>query len=144
MQNIDRIGNLLFERRGPSRMQKVVGIVDDDPSLLGAVDQLLRAAGYDTELFSAAEALLDRVETSKAACLVIDIHLGGISGIELARQLVALGRTLPIIFMSGAANHAMEAAAFEIGCIAFLHKPFPANLLLDAVGMALQALPGRK
>jgi FixJ family two-component response regulator len=124
-------------------MQRVVGIVDDEPAMLGAVDDLLRAAGYDTELFSAAEALLDRIGTSKAACLVIDIHLGGISGIELARQLVALGLTLPIIFMSGAANHAMEAAAFETGCIAFLHKPFPSDLLLDAVSRALQGLHNR-
>ena len=111
--------------------------------MLGAVDDLLQVAGYDTELFSTAEALLDRVGTSKAACLVIDIQLGGISGIELGRQLVLLGLTVPLIFMSGASNHVTEGAAFELGCIAFLHKPFPSDLLLEAVDRALQQRPAR-
>jgi FixJ family two-component response regulator len=124
-------------------MQRVVGIVDDDPTMLGAVDELLQAAGYDTELFSTAEALLDRVRTSKAACLVIDIHLGDVSGIELGRQLVPLGLTVPVIFMSGDSNHGIEAAAFEMGCIAFLHKPFPCDRLLEAVESALQQRPAR-
>ena len=124
-------------------MQRVVGIVDDDPAMLGAVDDLLQAAGYDTELFSTAEALLDRVRTSKAACLVIDIHLGGISGIELGRQIVLLGLTVPLIFMSGASNRVIEGAAFEMGCIGFLHKPFPCDLLLEAVEHALQQRPPR-
>ena len=119
-------------------MQRVVGIVDDDPAMLGAVDQLLQAAGYGTELFSTAEALLDRVGTIKAACLVIDIHLGSISGIELGRQLMLLGLSVPLIFMSGASSHVIEGAAFELGCIAFLHKPFPSNRLLEAVECALQ------
>ena len=111
--------------------------------MLGAVDRLLQAAGYDTELFSTPEALLDRVRTSKADCLVIDIHLGGISGIELGRQIVLLGLTVPLIFMSGDSNRVVEGAAFEMGCIGFLHKPFPCNLLLEAVENALQQRPPR-
>lgn len=111
--------------------------------MLGAVDELLQAAGYDTELFSTAEALVDRVGTTKAACLVIDIHLGDVSGIELGRQLVPLGLTVPVIFMSGDSNHGIEAAAFEMGCIAFLHKPFPCDRLLEAVESALQQRPAR-
>ena len=111
--------------------------------MLGAIDELLLAAGYDTELFSTAEALLDRVATSKAACLVIDIHLGGVSGIEVGRQVVLLGLNIPLIFMSGDSNHVIEGAAFEVGCIGFLRKPFPSSLLLEAVENALQQRPAR-
>jgi len=116
-------------------MRKAVGIVDDNPTMLGSLDRLLRAAGYDTELFSSGEALL---ETSTAGCLVIDIHLGGVSGIELARRLAELGSTLPVIFMSGAIERTIEAAAAKAGCIAFLHKPFPADRLVESIEKALQ------
>ena len=82
--------------------------------------------------------------TTKAACLVIDIHLGDVSGIELGRQLVLLGLTVPVIFMSGDSNHVIEGAAFELGCIAFLHKPFPCDRLLEAVESALQRTTGAR
>jgi len=96
-------------------MRKAVGIVDDNPTMLGSLDRLLRAAGYDTELFSSGEALLESIATSTAGCLVIDIHLGGVSGIELARRLAELGSTLPVIFMSGAVERTIEAAAAKAG-----------------------------
>lgn len=119
-------------------MRKAVGIVDDNPAMLGSLDRLLRAAGYDTELFSSGEALLESIATSTAACLIIDIHLGGVSGIELARRLAELGSTLPVIFMSGAVERTIEAAAAKSGCIAFLHKPFPADRLVESIEKALQ------
>ena len=118
-------------------MRKAVGIVDDNPAMLGSMDRLLRAAGYDTELFSSGEALLESIATSTAACLIIDIHLGGVSGIELAHRLAELGSTLPVIFMSGAVERTIEAAA-KAGCIAFLHKPFPADRLVESIEKALQ------
>jgi FixJ family two-component response regulator len=119
-------------------MRKIVGIVDDDPTMPDAVDRLLRAAGYETELFSSGDALLDRLSTSVAACLLIDIHLGSDCGIALGRRLAALGSALPVIFMSGADDQATKRAAIDAGCIAFLNKPFPANLLMEAVERALR------
>lgn len=118
-------------------MRKVVGIVDDNPAMLGSMDRLLRAAGYDTELFSSGEALLESITTSTAGCLVIDIHLGGMSGIELGCRLATLGLTIPVVYMSGAVDRAIEAAAAKTGFVAFLHKPFPANVLVDAIESAL-------
>ena len=120
-------------------MRKVVAVVDDDAAMRGSVGRLLRSAGYDAELLPSGEAMLDCVATSAAVCLVVDIHLGGMSGVELGRQLSARGVALPIIFMSGVADHATEEAAIEVGCVAFLHKPFPANLLMDAIEKALQS-----
>lgn len=114
-------------------MRKVVGIVDDDPAMLRSIDRFLRTAGYGTELYSSGEDVLGQVGTSAAACLVLDFHLGGISGIELGRRLAALGSTAPIIFISGAANQLAEREAIEFGCIAFLHKPFSARVLVNAV-----------
>jgi FixJ family two-component response regulator len=125
-------------------MQKVVGIVEDDPAMLSSVDRLLQSTGYVTELFSSGEAALEAVATSAAGCFVIDIHLGGISGIEVGRELAARGSSVPIIFMSGAANGLAERAAAEVGCIAFLRKPFPADALLEAIERAFRpptALP---
>jgi FixJ family two-component response regulator len=119
-------------------MRKIIGIVDDNPTMLDSVDGLLRASGYETELFSSGEALVDAITTSHAVCLVVDIQLGGISGIELARHLAALGSTLPVIFMTGAVDRTIESAALETGCVAFLRKPFPAHLLVGAIEQALQ------
>jgi|ERR1044072_5218743 FixJ family two-component response regulator len=119
-------------------MRKVVGIVDDNPTILCSMNRLLQAAGYDTELFSSGEALLDSAASTTAACLVVDIHLGGMSGIELACQLADRGCAFPIIFMSGEADQATEKRAVETGCITFLKKPFAADLLIEAVERALR------
>jgi FixJ family two-component response regulator len=114
----------------------LVSIVDDNPSVLKSVDWLLRAAGYNTELFSSGEDFLDHAASSTARCLVTDIDLGTMSGIELARQLATRGLGLPVVFMSGCSSH--EQAALEAGCVAFLCKPFPANLLIESVEKAFQ------
>jgi FixJ family two-component response regulator len=119
-------------------MRKIVGIVDDDAAMLRSVDRFLRAAGYDTELYSSGEELLRSLEASKASCLIIDIHLGGISGIELRQRLEALGFAVPTIFISGLANQLTEEAASDAGCVAFLHKPFSAHLLMKAVEQGIQ------
>ena len=117
-------------------MLNVVAVVDDDPVVLDAVDQMLRSVGYITELFTSGEAYLANIGTSAATCLVSDLNLDGISGIELRRQLVADGVPIPTILMSGDGNHAIESAAIDSGCVAFLQKPFPIGLLLAAVEAA--------
>ena len=116
----------------------VVSVVDDDPLVLKSVDRLLRATGYRTELFSSGEDFLDGVASSAAMCLVIDIHLGDMSGIDLARQLAARGFPVPIIFMSATVEPATRKAAIDAGCVALLPKPFPADLLLKTISKALQ------
>ena len=117
-------------------MLNVVAVVDDDPVVLDAVDQMLRSVGYITELFTSGEAYLANIGTSAATCLVSDLNLDGISGIELRRQLVADGVPIPTILMSADDNHAIERAAMASGCVAFLKKPFPIGLLLAAIEAA--------
>src|SRR5205807_9182398 len=107
--------------------RRVVAVVDDDPSMLRGLARLLNASGYDTEVFDSAEAFLDGSAESGAMCLVLDIHLSGISGIELRRRLAASGSKLPIIFMTAVDDEAIQRQAMEGGCIAYLRKPFSAH-----------------
>jgi FixJ family two-component response regulator len=113
--------------------RKTVAIVDDDPGMRTAMKQLLSAFGYIVYSYSSAEAFLRAAAASKADCLVIDIQLGDLSGIELARQLAAGGLAFPLIFMTGSVEESVEQQAWELGCIAYLRKPFSADHLLAAI-----------
>ncbi len=120
-----------------SARRQVVAVVEDDPLMLKGVGRLLAASGYDTEAFASAEAFLAGAAASKASCLVVDIHLGGISGIELRRQMAATGSKLPVIFMTAVDDEATQREAKEVGCIAYLRKPFRGHLLIDAIRAVL-------
>jgi FixJ family two-component response regulator len=101
------------------------------------METLLSTLGYNTETFDSAEAFLNAVATSKATCLLVDIQLGDISGLELAHQLAADGFKYPIIFMTGLTDERIKGRASAAGGIAFLSKPFPAKLLIDAINKAI-------
>ena len=116
--------------------RRVVAVVDDDQDVLRGLQRVLNLSGYDTEVFSSGEAFLNGAAASKAICLVLDINLGGISGIELRRRLSKSGSKLAIIFMTAADDDAVRLEALESGCTAFLRKPFPACALIDAIGAA--------
>jgi FixJ family two-component response regulator len=115
---------------------KTVAVIDDDCGVRESMEVLLAALGYDTEIFDSAESFLTAAATSNASCLLVDIELGDLSGIELARQLAAEGFKYPIIFMTGRNDDTIRSQAEAAGCIAFLNKPFPAKLLRDAISQA--------
>ena len=117
--------------------RKLVLVVDDDPSILGAVERLLRVHGFDAEVFNTVENFLARANLRGATCLVLDIHLNGMSGIELRRQLTLSGIELPVIFITANDSEATRKAAMEVGCAAYLPKPFQTKLLVDAIESAL-------
>ncbi len=119
------------------RPPSTVAVVEDDPSMRRSVQRLLSAHGFLTEDYSSAEAFLGRGTAGKIECLVLDIDLGGMSGIELQRRLRASGSKLPVIFITALEDGALEAEAVKTGCIAYLHKPFPADLLINAINRAL-------
>ncbi len=118
------------------KRRKILAVVDDDPSMLRAVDDLLDAHGFATQAFASAEEFLNRGAATQVDCLLLDIHLGGMSGIELRRQLKASGSTLPVIFMTALDDDATCGEALRAGCIACLHKPFTARQLIDAIDSA--------
>jgi len=117
--------------------RKLVVLVDDDKSVLKSLERLLKASGFDTETFLSAEAFLERGSGPEAACLVLDIHLGGMSGIELRRRLAASGQSVPVIFMTAFDDDATQQAALAAGGIACLRKPFPARSLIGAINEAV-------
>jgi FixJ family two-component response regulator len=121
-----------------SDLQKTVAIVDDDPEMRSSLATLLGASGYRAETYDSAETFLICASSCKACCLVIDINLGDITGVELAHQLLADGLKWPIIFMSGHDDAAIKNQVSAIGPIAFLRKPFRGNDLIDAIEKAIQ------
>jgi FixJ family two-component response regulator len=121
--------------------RNVIAVMDDDEGVRDATGALLSAFGYCTELFASAEEFLSAALTSKAKCLVVDIQLGEVSGLDLGRQLAATGFKLPIIFMTGSKDERLRRQALDLGCVALLHKPFPAERLLEAIKKALGLNP---
>ena len=117
--------------------KKTIAVVDDDPSMLRGIVRLLGAHGFGTQAFASAEAFLADVGARAAACLVLDIHLSGISGIELRQRLTASGCRLPVIFITAVDDEATRAEAIGAGCIAYLRKPFPSNKLVGAIKEAI-------
>jgi FixJ family two-component response regulator len=112
---------------------RTIAIVDDNPSLLQGLSRLLSAHGFRVQTFASAELFLEDIAKCEADCLLLDIHLAGISGIDLQRQLTSSGTDLPVIFMTGIDNAATRQEAFDAGCVAYLRKPFLAKLLIDAI-----------
>jgi FixJ family two-component response regulator len=88
-------------------------------------------------VFNTVESFFDRANLCDATCLILDIHLNGMSGIELRRQLTLSGIELPVIFITANDSETTRKAAMEAGCIAYLPKPFPTRLLMDAIESAL-------
>jgi FixJ family two-component response regulator len=115
----------------------VVIMVDDDPGLLKSVARLLAHHGIGSRTFASAEALLESDSVQTATCLLLDIHLGGISGIELQRRLAASGSKWPVIFMTANDDETTRNQAMDAGCIAYLQKPFAQHVLLNAISKAV-------
>src|SRR5262245_55918758 len=116
--------------------RKLVAVVDDDPGMLKGIQRLLSAHGFEVEVFPSAEAFLERQSPLAPMCLVLDIHLGGMSGIALRRRLADQGSAIPVIFITAIDDEVTKHEASKAGCIAYLHKPFGARLLIDALDKA--------
>ena len=116
-----------------STKRNVVAIIDDNLGILGALGRLLSALGYDTELYASTKEFLDAAMMTEAICLIVDVQLGESCGIDFAQHLAKAGFTIPIIFMSARDNESVKRRAVEIGCAAYLVKPFTANALIEAV-----------
>jgi FixJ family two-component response regulator len=122
------------------RNRNLVFVVDDDPGTLKGVKRLLREHGYDSVLFSSAEAFQNYDDFDAACCLILDVNLNRESGIELRHRLKAAGIALPVIYITANDNPAVRLAALASGCIAYLTKPFTSRSLLEPIEKALAAL----
>jgi FixJ family two-component response regulator len=115
----------------------MVAIVEDDPSMCEAVASLLMAYGFKVEHFYSAEAFMSSVHLDRTDCLVLDIRMDGMSGLELQRELSASGRRVPIIFVTAHGNKNQEQLAMRAGAVAFLRKPFSAVQMLKVLSSTL-------
>ena len=116
---------------------KIIAIIDDEPSVLRSLRRLLASHHFRTEVFSSGEAFLARPKTDDVACIVADIHLGGMSGIEVGRRLAARGSTVPIIFTTALDSSAVRREAIAAGCAAYLPKPLAGHELVGAIRKAM-------
>jgi RNA polymerase sigma factor (sigma-70 family) len=116
----------------------VVFVVDDDPSVRRAIRLLLESIGLEVELFGSAQEFLPRGPTKGPGCLILDVRLPGVSGLDFQRQLNEAKINIPIIFISAHGDVPMTVRAMKAGAIEFLTKPFRDQDLLDAVQVALE------
>src|SRR5262245_23881649 len=116
----------------------LISIVDDDDALRNSLDDLIRSIGLRTQDFRSAEAFLSSPQARDTACLILDVRMPGMSGLELQRQIVAANWRLPIIFITAHADDDARERALEAGAVAFLYKPFREEDLLNAIDAALK------
>ena len=115
-----------------------VFVVDDDASVREAVSSLLRSVGYCPKLFASGQDFLASAKADTSACLLLDVRMRGLGGLDCQRALSEAGWQIPVIFMSGHGDVAMTVRAMKAGAVDFLTKPFRDQDLLDAVGHALE------
>ncbi len=112
-------------------------VVDDDASVRGALARLLHSAGYQTETFASAEGFLAQSRFDAPGCIILDVRMPGLNGLELQQTLAAADRQLPIVFITGHGDVPMSVRAMKAGAEDFLPKPFDDEELLKAVAQAL-------
>jgi len=116
----------------------LISIVDDDDALRNSLDDLIRSIGFRTQGFPSAEAFLSSNQARDTACLILDVRMPGMNGIDLQRQIVAANWRIPIIFITSHADDHARARALKAGAVAFLYKPFREEELLNALDAALK------
>jgi len=116
----------------------MVCVIDDDMSVLRALRRLIGAGGFDVETFASAEDFLEFPRRGRAACLVLDIHLGGLSGFELHERLLASGSRVPVLFITALDDAATRERARQAGAVEYLRKPFDDDILLGAIRRAVR------
>jgi FixJ family two-component response regulator len=116
----------------------LMAIVDDDDALRNSLDNLIRSIGFRAHGFSSAEAFLRSDHACETACLMLDVRMPGMNGLELQRQIVAAHWQIPIIFITSHADDEARARALEAGAVAFLYKPCCEDDLLHAIDAALK------
>lgn len=116
----------------------VIAIVDDDDALRSSLDDLIQSIGFQTRGFPSAEAFLSSSQARDAACLILDVRMPGMSGLDLQHQIVAANWRIPIIFITSHSDDVARARALDAGAVAFLYKPFHEEELLNAIDAALK------
>jgi FixJ family two-component response regulator len=121
----------------PNSARPIVFIVDDDISVRESLELLIRSQGWQAETFESAKEFLDRPRVLVTSCLVLDVSLPGLNGLELQKRVAVERTDMPIIFITGHGNVPMSVEAMKAGAVEFLTKPFSKDVLLSAIRNAL-------
>ena len=116
----------------------VIAIVDDDLSVRRSLQRLIRSAGWNAESFVSAQEFLARPGPGRPSCLVLDLQLPGLSGLELQKRMAEVGLEIPIVFLTGHGNIPTSVQAMKAGAVEFLTKPFDEHDLLQAIQEAIE------
>jgi FixJ family two-component response regulator len=122
-------------------LDSVISVVDDDASVRAATSKLLRSHGYTAEAYSSAEHFLQSGRLNGTSCVIADLQMPGMSGLELLTMMRAQGNRMPFIFITAFADETIRARALKAGAICFLSKPFAGPTLIKFVGIALEGRP---
>ena len=115
------------------RPESQVFIIEDDPSMRNALKNLLRSVGLESHLYTSAQEFLDADKPDMASCLILDVRLPGMSGLDLQKELVSADIRIPVIFITAHGDIPMSVRAMKAGAVEFLPKPFRDQDLLDAI-----------
>jgi FixJ family two-component response regulator len=118
--------------------QPIVFVVDDDVSIRESLELLIRAAGWQPELFASAQEFLSRPRVLAPSCLVLDVRLPGLNGLDLQQRVAGERLDMPIIFITGHGDVPMTVQAMRAGAVEFLQKPFSTDVLLNAMRSAIE------
>ena len=120
------------------RSDATVFVVDDDDAVRRSLERLVRSVGLEVVAFPSAQDFLDHEPPDGPACLILDVRMPGLSGLDLQQKLTEEGFRVPVIFMTGHGTVPMSVRAMKAGAVDFLQKPFDEQELLDAVNQALE------
>ena len=118
--------------------ESIVFIIDDDPLYRGSTERLVRSVGLRVQSFESAREFLSSRRPNVASCLVLDVRMPGLSGLDLQLELAKVGVQMPIIFVTGHGDIPMSVQAMKAGAVEFLAKPFRDQALLDAINQAIE------
>ena len=115
----------------------LISIVDDDDSLRRSLGNLLRSLGFRVQEFASAQAFIGSQNARETACLILDVRMPGMNGLDLQRHIAASGWRVPIVFITSHADDDARTRALAVGAVGFLSKPFREQEILDAINAAL-------
>ena len=116
----------------------LISIIDDDPSVRVATNRLVRSLGYAAHTFASADGFLQSPHVNETACVIADVQMPGMSGIELQSHLIAQGRSVPMIFITAFPEESIRSRALKAGAVCFLSKPFDGTILIECIDIALK------
>jgi len=123
------------------QLRKTICVVDDDPSIGKALSRLIKSSGFRVKTYGSAQKFLDNDHTGRTDLLILDVHMPGMNGLDLQNHLMALGYTIPIVFITAYEDDTTKKKAMVAGAVAFFQKPFDEKELLAAIykGLSLKS-----